>query len=105
MVESLMMTTNSAKNIMKALEHRYGNEYDVILKLVGTIRDLPKLNSRKTEILAFASVIKNTVLASLSAGHGGYIHNIELVRDLLSKLPNDLLSKLPITKKYYPITQ
>ena len=90
-VESLMMTTNSAKDIMKALERRYGNEDDVILKLVGAIRDLPKLNSGKTDIVAFASVVKNNVLAMLSVGHDGYIHNIELVRDLLSKLPHAMI--------------
>lgn len=92
-VESLMMTTSSGIEIMKALERRFGNEDEVVLKLVGAIRALPKLSSGKTDIVEFASTVKNNVTAMLSVGHTGYINNIELMRDLLSKLTHVTISR------------
>ena len=89
-VESLMMTSNSGKQIMNALERRFGNDDEVVLKLVDSIRNLPKLNSGKTDIVTFASIVKNNVDAMISVGKMGYINNTELLRDLMSKLPFDI---------------
>ena len=92
-MESLMITSNSGIEIMNALERRYGNAGEVVLKLVGAIRNLPRLNSDKMHIVEFASVLKNNVKAMLSIGNPGYLNNIELIREVFNKLPQPMLLK------------
>lgn len=90
-VESLMITTESAKEIMEALEQHYGNADEIVRKLLNAIRELPKLGHRGTNIITFASVIKNNVAALISIGHKAYLRNLEIIQDVIKKIPTAMV--------------
>ena len=90
-VESLMMTAASAEDIMKTLELRFGNKEIIAKKLAESIRKLPKLNSAHGDIVTFATTVQNCVTALQSLNHVGYLHNPDLLQEILLKLPSAIV--------------
>ena len=90
-VESLMISSDSAEDIMRALERRYSDNGEIFRQLISDIRKLPNLESGNTDIVSFASVINNNVTALISLGHLGSLQYPELIQDVIRKLPYDLV--------------
>ena len=82
-----MLTTESAEVIMKALDRQYGNEQEIIEKLVDAIKRLPSLKQGKVDIVVFATTVKNNVVAIMSVGHSGHLHYPELIKEVMQKVP------------------
>lgn len=89
-VESLMLTCESADEILKALELRFGSKDIAIRKLLNNLRDLPRLQSGDIDLVAFASEVKNNVVALNSLGDS-YSSNPDLIADLLRKIPESMV--------------
>lgn len=90
-VESLMITTESAEEIMEALERHYGNKDEIVRRLLSSIRKLPRLGSGSTNIVTFASVVKNNVTALKSIGHSSYLNNLDLIQEVIEKIPSAMI--------------
>lgn len=90
-VESLMLTSESAQEIMNALELLYGGDDRILKKLVDSLRKLPRLNSGEFNIVTFASHVKNNVTAIQSIGDKGYLTNPDLLQEILQKLPEAMI--------------
>ena len=86
-----MLTTDSAADIMNALERLYGNEHEIIEKLVSAIRELPSLKQGKIDIVTFAATVKNNVAAILSVGHSGHLYYPELIQEVIQKVPQAMV--------------
>ena len=67
-VQGLMMTSNSAKQIMNVLELRFGNQGVILQTLVTGLRRLPSLNKKETDLISFASTVQSNVAAMISIG-------------------------------------
>lgn len=89
-VESLMLTCESADQILKSLELRFGSKDIAIRKLLNNLRDLPRLRSGDIDLIAFASEVKNNVVALNSLGNS-YLFNPDLIADLLRKIPESMV--------------
>lgn len=89
-VEGIMIGANSANEIFKLLEMRFGNSDVVIGKIAKDLRKLPKINASGEEIVSFATKLKGGVAAMQALGHTGYLNSPELVRDLIFKLPTEI---------------
>lgn len=89
-VESLMLTCESAEQIMKALELRYGNKVYAIRKLLNNLRDLPRLRTGEIDLIAFSSEVRNNVVALDTLGNN-YLFNPDLIADILSKIPESMV--------------
>lgn len=62
-VESLMLICESTAEILKILQLRYGSKDTVICKLMNNLKDLPRLQLGDIDLIAFASEVKNNVIA------------------------------------------
>ena len=62
-IQGLMMTSESAQQIMEALELRYGNQSSILTELVRTIRRTPSLSKKEIDIIFFAFSVQNSVAA------------------------------------------
>lgn len=89
-IESLMLACASAEEIMKSLELRYGSNDLVLRKLTKNLRDLPRLSAGETNLIAFASSVKNNVTALQVFGES-YLQNRDLLFDVLRKMPEAMV--------------
>lgn len=90
-VTSLMITSSSASQVMETLALRFGNPQRVIGKLIQSIKDLPKMNTGRTDIIVFATTVRNCVTAMQALNHEGYLHSWELADEILHKMPSILV--------------
>lgn len=86
-VSSLMVTSNDSKQIIDLLELRFGNPNAIASRIIDDIKALPKLYSNNSDLITFATKIKNCVAALEAASHIGYLHSHELIREITQKLP------------------
>ena len=91
-VKTLFSAGNSAKDIMKTLEMRFGNSKFILSKIVNDIKELPSIDSHRITLLEFATKLKSAVTAIKGLNHLGYLHSPDLAESMLRKLPNDMLS-------------
>lgn len=90
-VESLMMTTSSAEQIMDTLELRFGNPEVITRKIVNELKGLPKISSGQTDLVTLATMVKNGVAAMEAVKSIGYLHNPELVNNIIAKMPSAMI--------------
>ena len=62
-MKALFAAGTSANEIMHALELRFGNSKLILEKLVNDIKNLPNMETKKINLLEFASILKNSVSA------------------------------------------
>ena len=85
------MTTDSAKEIMNALELRYGNQGTIIDDLVSSLQKLPSLSKKEIGLISFACTVKSNVAVIVSVGYQGYLKNPELIGIMVLKLPDAMV--------------
>lgn len=89
-VSVLLATTRDAKDVMRTLELHYGNKNIVAEKLSTEIKELPRLDSGKINIVQFSTKLKNAVAAFKSLELVGCLHSFELLKSVVGKLPSAL---------------
>lgn len=90
-VDSLMVTACSAKTIMKTLELRFGNADKITDRIVTEIKALPRMYTAKTDIVSFATKVRNSVSAIQCLDQTGHLHNPNLLKEIISKIPPALI--------------
>ena len=90
-VESLMISSDSSEEIMRALERRYSDNGEILKKLISGIRKLPHLDSGHIDIVSFASTVHNNVIAMRAIGQDGSLENPELIQDVIRKMPQAMI--------------
>lgn len=90
-VESLMVGSCEASAVMRTLELRFGSPDKILQKLVADIRQMPKVNTGKMDLITFATKVHNCVAAMQAMRQVGYLHNPDLVHDVITKLPSALV--------------
>lgn len=90
-VETLMMTSTSARDIMEVLDLKYGNREEIMRKIVDGMRRLPRLNQSQTDLVTFATSVRNGTAAIETLNHVGYLYNPDLARDIVAKLPSAMI--------------
>ena len=76
---------------MQTLEMRFGNKKFILEKVVQDIYDLPTFESRKINLIEFASKLKNAVTAIKSLKNIGYLYSPELSKNVLKKIPSSMI--------------
>ena len=89
-VKTLFAGGNSADDIMKTLEMRFGNSRIILSKIVNEIRSLPKIDPYKIEYVDFVTNLKTSVNAIKAMGDTRYLNNSDLANEVLRKLPNSM---------------
>lgn len=101
-VAALLMSGTSPEIIMSTLELQYGNPDVILRKIEIEIKKLhPLPQEYHKEIVMFAIRIKNYVAAIRALNRTEYLHGINVVSTILSKLPTVLLPKW--TDYSYPL--
>lgn len=90
-VASLMVTANDTKQIMQLLQLRFGNSNAVGTRIIKNLKDLPTIQGINKDFINFATKVKNCVAALEATKHLGYLHSLELVREVMSKMPSSMV--------------
>lgn len=90
-VDSLILTAGNAEVIMKTLELRFGNADRVLERIVQGLESLPKIITGGTDIVTFATKVRNAVSAMQALKHLGYLHSPTLTRGIVDKMPSALV--------------
>ena len=90
-VDSLKITASSAEIIMQTLHMRFGNPDQIVERIIRDIRKLPKFYSHKSDLISFATKIRNAIAGIQFLDHVRYLHSPELVQKILDKLPSTLV--------------
>ncbi|XP_076656372.1 uncharacterized protein LOC143361016 [Halictus rubicundus] len=90
-VDSLLLTSGSAEDIMASLELRFGN-VDVILgKVVEEMKRLPRIGTRGMDLPTLAAKVRNCVVSMQSVNHLGYLHSPELINNIIQKMSSAMI--------------
>ena len=89
---ALFAAGNSAAEIMKALEMRFGNSTLIFKKIITQINDLPIIDSRKTNLVDFASDLKSTVSAIENLDDASFLGCPQLASEIADKMPNSMMN-------------
>ncbi|XP_076660139.1 uncharacterized protein LOC143363448 [Halictus rubicundus] len=89
-VSTLLATSQDADTVMRALELNFGNKNVVARKIINDIKGLPHLDAGSVNIAQFATKLRNAVVAFRSLKLTGYLHSLELIQNVGSKLPSAL---------------
>ena len=89
---ALFAAGNSAAEIMKALEMRFGNSIVIINHLISQIDELPRIDARKTNLVEFATDVKSAVSAIKSLDDTEYLCNPQLASSIADKMPNSMMN-------------
>lgn len=93
-VSALLISTTSPEIIMSTLELQFGNPDLIISKILQEVKKLPPLSQEyHKDIVPFSIKIKNFVVTVQELKREEYLHGIDVVNIVLSKLPTVLLSK------------
>ncbi|KAJ8684553.1 hypothetical protein QAD02_020345 [Eretmocerus hayati] len=68
----------------------------VLDKIVPSLRLLPNVESGQGNIVELSTKLRNAAVAIRSLKGIGYLHNADLIRENLRKLPMNTISKLPM---------
>ena len=89
-VRTLFATASHAEKIIETLEINFGDKNVVAANLIRDIKDLPKLSSRELNLVQFADRLNNSITALKSIEMDGYLHNLDLLQCVASKIPDGL---------------
>lgn len=93
-VAALLMSATSPDIVMSTLELRFGAPEGIIAGVMHEIRKLSPLSTEyHKEIIPFSVKIKNYVAAVDALSRSEYLHSVDVVSTILSKLPSVLLAK------------
>lgn len=101
-VETLMMTSTNARDIMEVLDLKYGNKEEIMRKIVDGMRRLLKLNQSQTDLVSFATNVRNGTAAIETLNHVGYLYNPDLAREIVAKLPSAMIYRYNDYVARYP---
>ncbi|XP_073943425.1 uncharacterized protein [Choristoneura fumiferana] len=87
----LITTRSSAADILKTLEMRFGRPDLVLHKLIGSMKRLPKLTGARSDLLVLATKVANCVAAIEATERMEYLHNPDLVTEVVGKLTESLV--------------
>lgn len=90
-VASLMVTTNDTSQIMQLLQLRFGNPSMVASRIVMKLKALPKMEGISSDLVTFATTVKNCVAALVAVNHIGYLHSPELIRGITLKMSSAMV--------------
>lgn len=89
-VQMLLATTCDANAIIETLELHYGNKDQVARRIASDITGLPDLKHRNSDIVKFATKLRNAVRALKSLKRVGYLYREDLIKSVVNKLPSGL---------------
>lgn len=89
--KSLFASGSSASEIMHTLELRFGNSQIILDKIVSSVKELPRVDSGKIDLIEFATKLKNAIAAIKSLNNIGYLHSPEFLKEILEKIPSSML--------------
>lgn len=86
-VNALLASGSDVAAVIHTLELHYGNKTVVAQKLQQDLKSLRAVGEQGMSLLQFATDVKNTTTAFQSFKLVGYLHNPELVRAIVKKMP------------------
>ena len=89
--KALFASGGSTNDIIRTLEMRFGNRRVILEKIVNNVKQLPKIESGKIDLVKFASKLKDSVTAIKALGSIGQLHSPELTKDILIKISTSML--------------
>ena len=89
--KTLFASGNSSTEIMKTLEFRFGKTRIILEKIVTSIKELPRVDSGKIDLIEFASKLKNAVDALKTLKSTGYLCSPEFIKEVMNKIPKSML--------------
>ncbi|XP_063536183.1 uncharacterized protein LOC134745966 [Cydia strobilella] len=93
-VAALFISATSPDRVMSTLELRFGNPDSIISRILQDIKKLQPLQLEyHKDIVMFAVKVQNFVEAVRAVGREEYLHGMNIVSIILSKLPTVLISK------------
>ena len=87
-VDSLMVTACDAQTIMKTFELQFSNPDKIVEKIIHGVKKLPKVNTNRFDLGTFAAKVRNAVAAMRALNKIGHLHNPDLIREIVSKMPS-----------------
>ena len=98
-VAPLLATTRNPKEIMDALDMRYGDEKTIAENIASDLRKLPSITSGRVTLAQLSTKLRNAVITFKNFDLPGYLYHPDLIKSIGSKMPNSLKYAYSQSKK------